>query len=198
MHSYILRIIILSLVALNASAASFKLVGSQSELRYEVIKFKSTIVEGELASESKNTLTGNLTVKNIENATDLTGTIVLSDPFFKSGSYQRDIKLKEIIHGPIKIEIEQVTKYVQARNEMELTIKLFINGVSGTETTTATLTEIDGLLDAKGTLDINREKYGLIFKDGFIGQLDLAIAESFLLTYDLKFEPKGYPPSSLP
>ena len=112
---------------------------------------------------------------------------MLSKPYFKSGSYQRDLKLKEVIQGPIKIEIERVMSYEPFKNDIELSIKLSINGVSGVETTKAKLLKEKEFITAKGALQLNRKKYALIFKKGFIGQLDLAIEDTFLLTYDLKF-----------
>ena len=120
MINYFLRIMLLSLVALNTSAANFKLIGSQSKLHYEITKFKSITVEGELATESKNTLTGNITVNDVEKASDLKGTITLTNPYFKSGSYQRDAKLNELIHGPVKVEIKHVSSYEKSSNQIEI------------------------------------------------------------------------------
>lgn len=180
-------LLFIGVLAINANAANFELIGSLSTLNYEIIKFKTITVEGELIDESKNTLTGNLTVNNLKNIADLKGSIVLSKPYFKSGSYQRDLKLKEVIQGPIKIEVERVMSYEPSKNDIELSIKLSINGISGVETTKAKLLKEKEFITAKGALQLNRKKYALIFKKGFIGQLDLAIEDTFLLTYDLKF-----------
>jgi len=189
MTNHFLKVMLLfiGVLAINANAANFELIGSLSTLNYEIIKFKTITVEGELIDESKNTLTGNLTVNNLKNIADLKGSIVLSKPYFKSGSYQRDLKLKEVIQGPIKIEVERVMSYEPSKNDIELSIKLSINGISGVETTKAKLLKEKEFITAKGALQLNRKKYALIFKKGFIGQLDLAIEDTFLLTYDLKF-----------
>jgi len=181
-------LLLIGISAVNTHAANFKLIGSLSSLNYEIIKFKTITVEGDLADESKKTLTGNLVTNDLDNISDLKGSITLSNPYFKSGSYQRDIKLKEVIQGPIKIEIKQVMTYTPFESDIELSIKLSINGISGVETTNAQLLKEKGFITAKGELQLNRKKYALVFKEGFFGQLDLAIEDTFLLTYDLKFK----------
>ena len=181
-------LLLIGISAVNTHAANFELIGSLSSLNYEIIKFKTITVEGDLADESKKTLTGNLVTNDLDNISDLKGSITLSNPYFKSGSYQRDIKLKEVIQGPIKIEIKQVMTYTPFESDIELSIKLSINGISGVETTNAQLLKEKGFITAKGELQLNRKKYALVFKEGFFGQLDLAIEDTFLLTYDLKFK----------
>ena len=184
----------MSLFAVNVSAANFELLGQQSILSYEVLKFGSIYINGELSSDSKAELKGSLTLTDFKELSDLKGKITLSNSVFKSGSYQRDLAVKEIINSDVIIEVEKVYSYRPNDSLANLSIKLNINGVSDLETTQTKILLSDNLIQVIGKFNVNRKKYGLVFKKGFAGQFDPAIAEQFTLSYHLVFntEPETF------
>jgi len=169
-------------------SAEFQLSSKQSHIKYGVIKFGSIHIEGELSPDKSSELSGHLQVSDFQKASDLEGSIVLSTPFFRTDSYKRDEALANIIDGDIRLTINRVTNYDPETGLIHIDLQLLLNSVSGEENSLAKLDLSGNTINVNGTLQIDRRKYNLIFKEGFSGQFDLAIANNVRLTYELFFE----------
>lgn len=155
------------------------LTPEQSSISYSISKYGSIVIQGNLKSESKSSLSGEIIGWPGEKR-GLSGEIVLTKPSFDSDNVRRDEAVDEILHTGIRITPLRL-------ESRKLHFLLSLNNVEHAELTTLNMSKDGEILRIQGDFSVDRKRYGLVFSEGYAATLDFAVASEFAVTFDLRF-----------
>jgi hypothetical protein len=172
-------------------AASFILRPDVSHLRYQINKYGTMLVEGQLAEDKKDVLSGQFSLSDFDSLRDLNGHITLSHAEFRSGHVRRDDEVMALFRTPVTLSFTGKPRCEPNRVECEVPVQLTLNETSRSFDVPLRVFLDDGSeknrVRVQGALRLIRQDYDLIFRSGFSAALDTAISDDLLVEFDLAF-----------
>lgn len=186
-----LLLLLISLVFAQSSfAENYKLIPQSFAAEIEAIKFGSVAVPGTLNIDHGFEIEGDISVRDLDSLSNLSGEIYIKNPYFDTGVVERDETIKEAIGDEIRIEIlgGQYDKEARlliadvfltinnTRNKTQLKVRIIPGDLRG-----------QSAVGVKGVVIIERSKFNINL--GFLGSVgDDKIREEVVLVFGAVFK----------
>lgn len=172
-------------------AEEYVLIGSISQVKYDVVKLRSTHVEGLNSEDSSKELKGLISFSNAQTLEDLQGFVEWKNPFFQTDSAGRDDHVKTMFESSIIAHVSAPKEYDSKSGDATFDLTILINEKSVVVPARGNLVfakDRSGrdIAIFKGSAEVNRKSWGLKIR-GAAAVGDRLIRDAVNLDFNLIF-----------
>ena len=180
-------LLILGATATQSLASELSLISDSSEIRYQVAKYGTMLVQGVLTDPTNNGLSGKILISQRSDGLALSGDIVLMQAIFDSQHARRDDEVNKLFLTPIRVAVSNSRPCLVRSGECLVDGVLDLNNRTQKHEISVRFDKEQSRLLIEGTFIIQREPFNLVFTEGFAGTLDMAVAQDVTIDFRLPF-----------